>query len=414
MVSSGSRPRSSGGSGGGGGNTADRRQPRAVTTNSRSAGDAAAAGGAGAGPTTAQLPPLKVMPFFEAPGSGVPVCGRCFKDGCAPACGWCGAGMVKFVKLDTGEQVCAAHVRGSNRAEDVDFSTCFSCGVLCNPARGPAASSKGPGDAKICAPPGVDVGGNRALCMPCHASVVRGASAVARLRDDVCSFFVAEGIVSESLAAKLRALRIDVVTRAEMDAELRAGRSIHPNAEGVFGITLTAVTHASAGGASQSAGIGGNSSGCGGGNVVGGSGSGGGSRSRPAAGRAAPPAPAAAPAPVRTVERIAIIEGLPSPLAASVLAHELGHAVMFLSAFPKLAPAAEEGVCECFAHVWLTGAAQHGHGSESDAARFLRAMQGRNDRVYGGGYRKARNAMHRLGGLRQLLRGVKAQRTIPK
>lgn len=113
----------------------------------------------------------------------------------------------------------------------------------------------------------------------------------------------------------------------------------------------------------------------------------------------------------RTVRReileILALKGLPREHLASVLAHELGHAYLFLRDFPVTPPKVAEGICELCSYLWLqTRTNEH-------AAHRLRLLETNQDRVYGTGFRSARRALrkHSLAGL---LAFVKQHGRFPK
>jgi hypothetical protein len=55
----------------------------------------------------------------------------------------------------------------------------------------------------------------------------------------------------------------------------------------------------------------------------------------------------------RQVKEILLLHGLPREQAAGMIAHELGHAWLFSSAFPQLSPMVEEGICNLCQYIWL-------------------------------------------------------------
>lgn len=93
----------------------------------------------------------------------------------------------------------------------------------------------------------------------------------------------------------------------------------------------------------------------------------------------------------REVEEILVLRSLPREHFAAVAAHELGHAWLFLNAFPTLPPLVEEGVCELCEYLWL-GTQQT---AEADYRRRL--IESNPDPVYGAGFREARNVVERWG-----------------
>lgn len=119
------------------------------------------------------------------------------------------------------------------------------------------------------------------------------------------------------------------------------------------------------------------------------------------------------------VESIAVLQGMPWVQLSAVLAHELCHAFLKLKRFPALDPTAEEGMCELWAHLWLTHVAEGGgaalagragsregaaaaaaaaaaaEGAVEEARRRLRRMEENRDPVYGGGLRAALDVFRR-------------------
>jgi len=83
---------------------------------------------------------------------------------------------------------------------------------------------------------------------------------------------------------------------------------------------------------------------------------------------------------------ILILHGLPLDLFAATVAHELGHAWLFLNRFPPLPPVVEEGFCELMSYLWLS---QH---KTPEAEVRLQALRKNPDLVYAQGYRAALRA----------------------
>ncbi len=83
----------------------------------------------------------------------------------------------------------------------------------------------------------------------------------------------------------------------------------------------------------------------------------------------------------RELKGITMLYGLPYEHLGSVLAHELGHAWLFLNHYPKLPNKLEEGFCELLSTYWLQS-------RDNDLARVrLKLLEKNPDRVYGSGYR---------------------------
>ncbi len=109
----------------------------------------------------------------------------------------------------------------------------------------------------------------------------------------------------------------------------------------------------------------------------------------------------------REVLDILALHGLPREHLAAVLAHEVGHAWLFLNAFPELPPKVVEGICELCSFLWLK------REGGKEAAGRLKLLQKNKDRVYGVGFRAARRAW-RNRSLRQMLAYVKRYGRFPK
>ncbi len=55
----------------------------------------------------------------------------------------------------------------------------------------------------------------------------------------------------------------------------------------------------------------------------------------------------------RNIKEIVILDRLPGEYFATILAHELGHAWLFMNQYPTLPKLVEEGLAEMFAYLWL-------------------------------------------------------------
>jgi hypothetical protein len=99
------------------------------------------------------------------------------------------------------------------------------------------------------------------------------------------------------------------------------------------------------------------------------------------------------------------LHGLPREHTAVVIAHELGHAWLFLNAFPELPLHVEEGLCELCEYLWLNQ--QH----TPEAKNRLKLLR-QNKSIYGAGFQGARNALQGRS-LSLLLAYVKEQREFP-
>jgi hypothetical protein len=109
----------------------------------------------------------------------------------------------------------------------------------------------------------------------------------------------------------------------------------------------------------------------------------------------------------REVEEILVLHGLSREHFSTVAAHELGHAWLFLNAFPELPPHVEEGICELCEYLWLK---QQG----TPAAQYrLAVMDASKDPVYGAGFHAARRALEGRS-LPALLDYVRQHRQFPR
>jgi hypothetical protein len=89
----------------------------------------------------------------------------------------------------------------------------------------------------------------------------------------------------------------------------------------------------------------------------------------------------------REVQEVLILNGLPREHFASVAAHELGHAWLFLNGYPALSPEVSEGLCELLQYLWLGG-------RESPEAEYrLKVLDEGQEGIYGAGFQKARRAL---------------------
>jgi hypothetical protein len=89
----------------------------------------------------------------------------------------------------------------------------------------------------------------------------------------------------------------------------------------------------------------------------------------------------------REVRLIQVLYGLPYEHMGAVLAHELGHAWLFLNHFPTLPRHLEEGICEWMASLWLETR------KTSDAEFRLLMLEKNPSQIYGRGYRAVRKAI---------------------
>lgn len=108
----------------------------------------------------------------------------------------------------------------------------------------------------------------------------------------------------------------------------------------------------------------------------------------------------------REIEEILILHGLPREHFAASTAHELGHAWLFLNAFPELPPPVEEGLCELCEYLWLK------QQYTPEATYRLHLMEDNDDPVYGRGFQVARRELERLP-LSALFTFVRTHRRFP-
>ena len=109
----------------------------------------------------------------------------------------------------------------------------------------------------------------------------------------------------------------------------------------------------------------------------------------------------------RSVRNILVLNGLPEEHLAVVLAHEIGHAWLFMNHFPKLPEKVEEGICELFEYFWLQQL------DAPEAGYRLQMLEENKDPVYGRGYREAKQALSKYPFAR-LLSHVKKNRRFPR
>lgn len=108
----------------------------------------------------------------------------------------------------------------------------------------------------------------------------------------------------------------------------------------------------------------------------------------------------------REVEAVFVMHGMPAEKFCEVLAHEYGHAWLFMHGYPKLPRQAEEGLAQLFAHTWL---AERGTVFSS---LLKKAAEENKDEIYGKGLRRALKALRRMG-MTELLAYVKIHRDLP-
>lgn len=109
----------------------------------------------------------------------------------------------------------------------------------------------------------------------------------------------------------------------------------------------------------------------------------------------------------KKIHSILVLEGLTEIYLSGVLAHEIGHAYMFMHDFPELPLKVEEGMAELFSFLWLRSR----KGPEVNYRLYL--MEKNDDPVYGAGFKKAREVMARHG-IWKLLAHVKKAGNFPR
>ncbi|GAA2682978.1 MULTISPECIES: protein DA1 [Actinoplanes] len=102
-----------------------------------------------------------------------------------------------------------------------------------------------------------------------------------------------------------------------------------------------------------------------------------------------------------------VARDLPLVRFGVVVAHEVMHAYLAQQGFGDLSPQVEEGLCELLAHAWLKD--QPGDPAEWERRRITHNP----DPVYGDGFRAARDAAIRIGGVRRMLDHVRRHGTLP-
>ncbi len=88
--------------------------------------------------------------------------------------------------------------------------------------------------------------------------------------------------------------------------------------------------------------------------------------------------------PRREVDGITILSGLPRELFEGVVAHELGHAWLYLAKVDGLEPWAEEGFCNMLSYILHKE-------RDTDESRYLvQTLEKDPDPIYGAGFRRVR------------------------
>ncbi|WP_099343950.1 MULTISPECIES: protein DA1 [unclassified Actinoplanes] len=102
-----------------------------------------------------------------------------------------------------------------------------------------------------------------------------------------------------------------------------------------------------------------------------------------------------------------VVRDLPLVRFGAVVAHEVMHAYLVQHGFGELPPPVEEGLCELLAHAWLKG--EPGAPAEWERRRIM----DNPDPVYGNGFRAARQAALRVGGVSRMLAHVRRYGDLP-
>jgi len=93
----------------------------------------------------------------------------------------------------------------------------------------------------------------------------------------------------------------------------------------------------------------------------------------------------------RKVNGVTILSGLPRELFEGVVAHELGHAWLYLARVDNLESWAEEGFCNLLSYVL------HKERSTDEAHHWVKALEMDPDPVYGEGFRRVRTIFKKHG-----------------
>ncbi len=108
----------------------------------------------------------------------------------------------------------------------------------------------------------------------------------------------------------------------------------------------------------------------------------------------------------REIAEIAVLHSLPGTHFASIVAHELCHAWIFLNKFPALPSLIEEGLCQLVAYRWLD------EQRVSEARYHQQLIAESKDPIYGEGFRLAKRGLLRVP-LPLLLRFVQTHGSFP-
>merc|ERR1711907_144942 len=103
----------------------------------------------------------------------------------------------------------------------------------------------------------------------------------------------------------------------------------------------------------------------------------------------------------RSIDHIALLQGLPAYHMGSVIAHELGHVYLWMKGFPELTADVEEGICELIKFLWLKAVP-----ADAMTTFLLDQMEKNPDQVYGVGFRAARASYLKMSSLKEFFKEV--------
>lgn len=115
------------------------------------------------------------------------------------------------------------------------------------------------------------------------------------------------------------------------------------------------------------------------------------------------------------IKHISVLKGLPAAYFAPVLAHEYGHAWLWLNNYGKLPPMVEEGLCELFAYLWVKEEKSRPTAGMNvrELEYWVACMEKNDDPYYGGGFKKALNALNFMSVI-ELMDYVKYKKNLPE
>lgn len=91
------------------------------------------------------------------------------------------------------------------------------------------------------------------------------------------------------------------------------------------------------------------------------------------------------------VDRVAVLQGMPSLLFQGVTMHELGHVWLTVQSIQDLPQWAEEGFCELLSHRYLSGI------NTQEGQYYSQRIEKNTDPVYGEGFRRIKAIADRVG-----------------